>query len=202
VFGRDNQGSTTLNLSVRYPLHCTAIMLGVLFCFGGCRNSLDEVADFEMLGDGASQSIRSAQLEYSVEGVPTHRLNAANMQRSSEENATWAVSGGFQMEVLEKDGMDGAFLSAQSGTFAEESRFLKAEGDVVLMGEGGDTLHTELLYWSADSDRVHTPAPVEVRTPEGILRGTGLESDARFSRYRILRPTGIFLIDTTKTNTP
>ena len=53
------------------------------------------------------------------------------------------------------------------------------------------------LYWSADSDRVHTTAPVEVRTPEGILRGTGLESDARFQRYRILKPTGIFLVDTT-----
>lgn len=177
-------------------------MLGVLLCFGGCRNSLEEVANFEMLGDGASQSIRSAQLEYSVEGIPTHRLNAASMQRSSEENTTWAVSGGFQMEVLEKDGMDGAYLSAQSGTFAEASRFLRAEENVILMGEGGDTLYTELLYWSADSDRVHTPAPVEVRTPEGILRGTGLESDARFNRYRILHPTGIFLIDTTKTNTP
>jgi hypothetical protein len=56
-----------------------------------------------------------------------------------------------------------------------------------------------LLFWSADSDRVHTPARVEVRTSEGTLRGTGLESDARFERYRILRPTGTFVIDTTRT---
>ena len=40
---------------------------------------------------------------------------------------------------------------------------------------------------------------MEVRTPEGILRGTGLESDARFERYRILKPTGTFVIDTTRT---
>ena len=68
-----------------------------------------------------------------------------------------------------------------------------------LTGPSGDTLLTELLYWSADSDRVHTPARVEVRTAEGTLRGTGLESDARFERYRILKPTGTFKIDTTKT---
>ena len=69
-----------------------------------------------------------------------------------------------------------------------------------LVGPLGDTLLTELLYWSADSDRVHTPARVEVRTLEGILRGTGLESDARFERYRILEPTGTFVIDTTRTS--
>jgi hypothetical protein len=62
-------------------------------------------------------------------------------------------------------------------------------------------LLTELLYWSADSDRVHTTAPVEVRTPEGTLYGRGLESDARFQRYSILEPTGTFLVDTT-TSTP
>jgi hypothetical protein len=134
--------------------------------------------------------------------VASHRLNAAFMERSSEEDATWEVSGGFQLEVLPKGEMDGALLAAEMGTFAEASSFLQAEGNVVLIGEGGDTLHTELLFWSADSDRVHTPAPVEVRTGEGILRGTGLESDARFDRYRILQPTGIFLIDTTQNNTP
>jgi len=31
------------------------------------------------------------------------------------------------------------------------------------------------------------------------LEGKGLESDARFQRYRILKPTGTFLIDTTGT---
>ena len=105
------------------------------------------------------------------------------MERFSEENATWKVTDGFQLEVL-PSGDSGALLSANQGTFAEESRFLRAEGGVVLIGEGQDTLHTELLFWSADSDRVHTPAPVESRTPQGILTaGTGLESDARFNRY-------------------
>lgn len=201
MFGRDNHGASALIFTLRTSV-LTGIVLFSLLCLGACRNSLDEVADFENLDDGAAQSIRSAQLEYSTEGVASHRLNAAFMERSSEEDATWEVSGGFQLEVLPKGEMDGALLSAEMGTFAEASSFLQAEGNVVLIGEGGDTLHTELLFWSADSDRVHTPAPVEVRTGEGILRGTGLESDARFDRYRILQPTGIFLIDTTQNNTP
>jgi len=185
--------------SPRTWAHCLVVMA---IAFGGCRNDLDEVADFETLDGSAAQSIQSAELEYSVDGVPSHRLKASSMERFSEMNATWRVTDGFQLEVLSTTGGSGALLSANQGTFAEESRFLRAEGGVVLIGEGQDTLHTELLFWSADSDRVHTPERVEIRTPEGILRGTGLESDARFNRYRILQPTGRFLMDTTQQQTP
>ena len=124
------------------------------------------------------------------------------MERSSEAQAQWVVRGGFTLDILPSSGQGASSLRADRGQFAEESRFLKAEGQVRLIGEGGDTLLTELLYWSADSDRVHTPALVEVLTPEGVLRGQGLESDARFERYSILQPTGTFLIDTTRSSAP
>lgn len=166
----------------------------------GCRNSLEEVSDFETLDNGPAQTIDGADMEYSEDGVPTHRLRAAHMERTAEEQAGWDVRGGFDLEVLDDAGGRGAVLHAQEGRFEEESKHLIARGGVRLVGPLGDTLLTELLYWSADSDRVHTPARVEVRTQEGILRGTGLESDARFERYRILKPTGTFVIDTTRTS--
>ena len=162
----------------------------------GCRNDLQTVADFETLGT-PSQVLEGAALEYSEEGKLTHRLSAARMVRSAEEPPVWEVSGGFTLDVIDDAGQIEAQLAAEHGLFLEETRFLEAQGHVVLRGSLQDTLHTDLLFWSADSDRVHTTAPVEVRTPEGILRGSGLESDARFQRYRILKPTGTFLVDTT-----
>lgn len=173
-----------------------ALALVVCLAAFGCRNDMASVADFETLG-GPSQVLGDATLEYSEEGRLTHRLSAARMTRSSEEPPVWEVSGGFALDVIDEDGRLDARLEADQGHFLEESRFLEAEGNVVLHGAEGDTLHTELLYWSADSDHVHTPAPVEVRTPQGTLLGKGLESDARFQRYRILEPTGTFLVDTT-----
>ena len=186
--------------------HRWANFIGILWvtvvAWTGCRNDLGDVADFEMLDQDAAQRMTGAILEYSEMGVPSHRLRAGTMERSSEEEAVWTVGEGFVLDVLAKDGAGSAALSADRGTFEETSRFLKAEGNVQLVGEGGDTLLTELLYWSADSDRVHTPAAVEVLTPTGVLRGTGLESDARFERYTILQPTGTFLIDTTRSSAP
>ena len=174
-------------------------LAALLFCGSGCRNDLDAVSDFETLG-GPSQVLSGAALEYSDEGTLTHRLNAAHMTRSSEAPPIWEVTGGFTLEVLDPSGNTDALLGADRGVFAEETRFLEAKGDVVLRGSEGDTLFTELLFWSADSDRVHTTAPVEVRTPQGTLYGRGLESDARLQRYQILEPTGTFLVDTTRTS--
>ena len=194
---RDHEGTQEL---IGIGPRLTAVALAaVILSASACRNDLEEVADFETLDNGPAQSIEGADMQYSEDGVPTHRLRAAHMERAAEEEAAWLVSGGFDLEVLDGEGGDGATLHADEGRFEEENRHLEARGGVSLIGPSGDTLLTELLFWSADSDRVHTPARVEVRTPEGTLRGTGLESDARFERYRILRPTGTFVIDTTRT---
>lgn len=181
------------------PRTIAVVLTAAILSATACRNDLEEVADFETLDNGPAQSIEGADMQYSEDGVPTHRLRAAYMERAAEEEAAWLVSGGFDLEVLDGEGGDGATLHADEGRFEEENRHLEARGGVSLIGPSGDTLLTELLFWSADSDRVHTPARVEVRTSEGTLRGTGLESDARFERYRILRPTGTFVIDTTRT---
>lgn len=175
-------------------------VLAALVCGGtGCSNDMDAVAGFETLG-GPAQVLQGAALEYSDDGKLTHRLGAAHMTRSSEEPPVWEVTGGFTLEVLDADGGTDALLGADRGEFEEETRFLEARGDVILRGSEGDTLFTELLFWSADSDRVHTTAPVEVRTPQGTLYGRGLESDARFQRYQILEPTGTFIVDTTRSS--
>jgi LPS export ABC transporter protein LptC len=181
---------------LKYPARLIFWML-TLGGLTGCRNDLGTVADFETLG-GPSQVLEAAELEYSNDGRLTHRLSAAHMTRAAEEPPVWEVKGGFSLQVLSDSGTVDAQLTADRGSFEEETRFLEARGSVVLRGAQRDTLHTELLFWSADSDLVHTPAAVEVRTSEGTLRGTGLESDARFQRYRILKPTGIFLVDTTE----
>ena len=176
---------------------CLLVGCWFLMTVASCRNDLDAVADFEDIVE-PSQVLEDATLDYSEGGKLTHRLSATFMSRSSEEPPAWKVEGGFTLDVLDSSGHLEARLSADLGNFEEESRFLEARGNVMLHGSQRDTLGTELLYWSADSDRVHTPAPVEVRTPEGTLLGTGLESDARFQEYRILKPTGIFLVDTTR----
>ena len=62
----------------------------------------------------------------------------------------------------------------------------------------GDVLETEYLVWSEDSNRVWTNRPVTIRTADGVIYGEGLESDARFETYRIIKPRGEMVLEGTE----
>ena len=62
----------------------------------------------------------------------------------------------------------------------------------------GDVLETEYLVWSEDSNRVWTNRPVTIRTTDGVIYGEGLESDARFENYRIIKPRGEMVLEGTE----
>ena len=82
---RDHEGAQEL---IPIGPRLTAVaMATVLLSVTACRNDLEEVADFETLDHGPAQSIEGADMQYSEDGVPTHRLVAAFMERAAEEEA-------------------------------------------------------------------------------------------------------------------
>jgi LPS export ABC transporter protein LptC len=54
----------------------------------------------------------------------------------------------------------------------------------------GDTLRTNELWWDQDKQILYTEAPVQIRTKDERLNGTGLEADQNFKWYTIKHPTG------------
>jgi LPS export ABC transporter protein LptC len=111
-------------------------------------------------------------------------------ESAASETGRWLVSDGFSLSLYDSTGAVTAVLQAEDGDFWEAHAHLTARNKVVLTNAAGDRLETDLLYWSADSDRIHTSRPVRVITLDGIIEGTGLEADSRFDNYRILEPTG------------
>ena len=57
-----------------------------------------------------------------------------------------------------------------------------------------ETLNTEELHWDRTKQEVFTDKFVRIETPTEILTGQGLRANQDFSRYRILKPTGIFTV--------
>lgn len=143
--------------------------------------------------------IEHGTFRYSERGLAVHMLEAAVLERFSEEGsknqAPVVVSGGFTLYLDGDEHKWAAKLQAQRGTFDEATLRLTALGDVVLENQEGDRLETEELVWANDSDRVWTRRPVTITTEDGVIQGSGLESDGRFEDYVILDPTGAIEID-------
>ncbi|MBI4371184.1 MAG: LPS export ABC transporter periplasmic protein LptC [Elusimicrobia bacterium] len=75
---------------------------------------------------------------------------------------------------------------ARTGTARTDSHDVRLSSAVVLDSfDDRSRLITEDLLYSASSGRFHTDAKVEVRRPEGVLRGSGLDAAPDLSEIRI-----------------
>jgi hypothetical protein len=56
---------------------------------------------------------------------------------------------------------------------------------VVVVNEKNEILETELLYWDQEKDIVYTDRFVKITSEDQIVMGTGLESNPRFTKWKI-----------------
>lgn len=179
------------------------LAVGVVFFFSGCSNSNAEISDVQATESVPEQVIINGTFQYSERGKIMHVLRAAELRREEGGNAESPedlveVRNGFELFIDGNMAEHAAHLSAEWASMDEKNLRLVARHGVVLKNIEGDILETEYLVWSEDSDRVWTPRPVTIRTAQGVIYGEGLESDARFEAYRILKPRGEMILEGTE----
>lgn len=74
-------------------------------------------------------------------------------------------------------------LTADEGAVYRNTNNLTARGHVRVVTVAGDTLTTEELAWDNASGRVKTDDPFRLARPDGVIRGTGFESDPGLKNY-------------------
>lgn len=171
-----------------------------LASLSSCSNSDEEVSAAARGDEPPVQRIENGRFQYSENGKIIHVLKASVLLRTEHGTAENSedlveVRGGFQLFLGGDESNHSAQMQAQVGWLDEKNLRLVAEDQVVLKNASGDILETEFLVWAEDSNRVWTNRPVTITTPDGILHGEGLESDARFENYRILRPSGEIVLE-------
>jgi hypothetical protein len=81
-------------------------------------------------------------------------------------------------------------LTAKKGEFWEKSGVFKANGNVKMINSDQEYMLSESVIFYRDSDLIKTDDWVTIQTKTGILHGKGLISNAAFTEYQILKPTG------------
>lgn len=182
-----------------------ATSLACLLTLFSCSNS-DQEVNAAAIGDKPpEQRIENGRFQYSEHGTIIHVLKASVLSRTESGTAESSedlveVSDGFELFIGGDEQSHSAQMQAQIGWLDEKNLRLVAEDQVVLKNASGDILETEFLVWAEDSDRVWTNRPVTITTHDGILFGEGLESDARFENYRIIRPSGEIVLEGFESN--
>ena len=98
------------------------------------------------------------------------------------------------IEIIFMDGgeKETTRLTAKKATFDKIKNTYLAEGDVVVFEKiEKKTLKTASLVWSPIDKQIKTDSNLVITTPTQIIKGEGMIAAQDFSRYEIIKPTGI-----------
>lgn len=118
----------------------------------------------------------------------------ANLQQQFE-NGDAIYPKGLHLTFLEENGQVGSTLKANYGRYVKKTDAYMVRGNVVVNNVlKKQTLDTEELHWTKQKRQIHTDKFVKIRTESEVLTGTGLVANQDFSRYKILKPAGVFSV--------
>ncbi len=121
------------------------------------------------------------------------KLNAPVQQQF--ENGDGIYPKGIDLTFLDETGRITSTLRANYGRYDKQTDAYLARGNVVVKNVSkNETMETEELRWAKQKQKITTDKFVKIRTADEILTGHGLEANQDFSRYRILKPSGIFSV--------
>jgi LPS export ABC transporter protein LptC len=93
----------------------------------------------------------------------------------------------FGIKVLFHDGHKEpvASITAKYAKLTGNDKLWELKDSVVAINQKNEKLETELLYWDQEKGRVYTDRFVRITSEDQIVSGFGLESDSRFTSWRI-----------------
>ncbi|MGY2130786.1 LPS export ABC transporter periplasmic protein LptC [Hymenobacter sp. HD11105] len=112
------------------------------------------------------------------------------------ENGDQVYPKGMTVMFFSKDGSVINTLSGKYGRYDKAKDLYLVRNDVrVSNEEKQQKMNSEELYYDKQKAIIYTDKFVRVETPTEILTGTGLTANQDFSRYKILKPAGIFTVE-------
>ena len=115
-------------------------------------------------------------------------IHAGHMRRFSKESLM-LFDNGVKVDFFDAKGEHASTLTSDGAEYDDDTKDVKAIGNVVVVSDSGVTLYTDELFYYRESGKIISNKPVKVETDEGhILHGVGFESDAQMDSWEIREP--------------
>jgi len=159
-----------------------------------CENNFEKVKVIARDNLAQAQTAHNVEIFYSTAGKVQARVLAPVVEHRESTSPVTLMPAGVTAYFLDSLGNLKSTLRANHAKRFEKERVMEGTGNVVVTNVDGDTLRTERLVWEETKDRLYSDKAVRITTKTEVLVGDGLESNQTFTRYRILKPRGIFSV--------
>jgi LPS export ABC transporter protein LptC len=169
------------------PVVLTSLIM-LIVC--GCEQRIrPSVVDGLAVDEMPAQESWNSIIILSKDGAVSAVIHAGYMAIYSDRKRT-DLEDGVHVDFLNNDGDITSILTSDRAEVDEVLRDLSAFGNVIVESSDGTVLKTEELHYEDAAGRVHTDKFVEIISPDEVIFGYGLESDAGLENYTIFRVTG------------
>ncbi len=88
-----------------------------------------------------------------------------------------------------------ATIAADSARYFSAERLWRLEGNVEMTKSPRDVFLSERLFWDQGRRKIYSDTFIHIENETHTLEGTGFVSNDRLTVYRVLKPTGIFPVN-------
>lgn len=115
-----------------------------------------------------------------------------NVYGGRQDSAYWDFPEGVYLRQLDKDLNVVSTVAADSACYFPGRKVWELYGDVEIDQKDKSYFYSERIFFDDRQKIIYSDTFIHIKTPTQILEGIGFESNQDMTRYRVLRPTGMF----------
>ena len=167
------------------------LLLAIGFLLAGCsEEKVKPAISGTSLGqDVPTQESWNATITFTDSGRVTAILRAGHIVMFADRKFT-LLDSSITVDFFDRRQHHTSVLTARRGKVNDITHDFEAHENVVVIADSGRELRTEELFWNNNTQRITTPAFVDIKTPTEHIQGQGFESDQSLSHYTLLKVTG------------
>ena len=115
-----------------------------------------------------------------------------NVYGGNREEAFWNFPEGVYLRQLDKNLQEISMVAADSACYFPTRKIWELYGRVEIEQKDKTYFYSDRIFFDDKKKLIYSDAFIHIKTPTQILEGTGFESNMDLTRYRVLKPTGMF----------
>lgn len=109
----------------------------------------------------------------------------------------WRFPKGLYLRRLDRFQNVIATVAADSAIYFKNQRLWRLDGRVEITRVPKDLFQTEQLFWNERTHMLYTDSFIHIENATHMLEGDGFRSDDQLQKYTVVKPKGIFPLNST-----
>ncbi|QNF32559.1 LPS export ABC transporter periplasmic protein LptC [Adhaeribacter swui] len=177
-------------------MNCFKNLLGIIVAVNmllACNSSVDNPVP-KVKYTGPIMQTGNVTTLYSDSARLKIKLQAKIESRYENGNAEYPK--GINLTFYDPNQQVSSTLRANYAKYDKQRDSYFARGNVIVNNiKKGETMKTEELHWDKIKRQIYTDKFVTIQTKTDVVQGNGLVSDDGFVHWKILNPTGTFIVE-------